>query len=222
MIAPRQSVPIDVCRIADHDAVFWQQAAHLTSGHYYRLDDASSLLQALMASLSACFGQVNRELTQRICRWPFCLVVRLGVGSICRGKSRSTSEPLASVIATLSTWATFAPSASRVRPRYRSTVGWTPLTRANRGSLLHSYPDMLDLQDPLPALDITQVQTSRSGRREEGNFGISGIDTQALGNRRPTGSTREKKQGCFDAIAASFWVSDLVCGPAYISQDRSR
>lgn len=43
-----QSIPIDVCKIYGEDAVFLQQAAHLTKASYYRLERRSGLLQYLM------------------------------------------------------------------------------------------------------------------------------------------------------------------------------
>ncbi|KAK9893478.1 transcription factor Tfb4 [Cystobasidium minutum MCA 4210] len=46
--AQKASIPIDVCKIYGEDAVFLQQAAHLTKASYYRLERRSGLLQYLM------------------------------------------------------------------------------------------------------------------------------------------------------------------------------
>lgn len=46
--AQKASIPIDVCKIYGDDAVFLQQAAHLTKASYYRLEHRSGLLQYLM------------------------------------------------------------------------------------------------------------------------------------------------------------------------------
>jgi len=47
-----QNIPIDVCKIWGEDAVFLQQAAHITEGIYMRPSDPAGLLQVLMVSLS--------------------------------------------------------------------------------------------------------------------------------------------------------------------------
>ncbi|KAM0754829.1 Tfb4-domain-containing protein [Meredithblackwellia eburnea MCA 4105] len=46
--AQKKSIPIDVCKIYGPDAVFLQQACHLTNGSYYKLARRSGLLQYLM------------------------------------------------------------------------------------------------------------------------------------------------------------------------------
>lgn len=46
--AQKASIPIDVCKIAGQDAVFMQQAAHLTDGIYYRVEKPDALIQYLM------------------------------------------------------------------------------------------------------------------------------------------------------------------------------
>jgi len=46
--AQKAAVPIDVCKAAGADAVFLQQAAHLTGGTYFRLARRAGLLQYLM------------------------------------------------------------------------------------------------------------------------------------------------------------------------------
>lgn len=46
--AQKAAVPVDVCKAAGPDAVFLQQAAHLTGGSYYRLARRAGLLQYLM------------------------------------------------------------------------------------------------------------------------------------------------------------------------------
>ncbi|KAF9338154.1 RNA polymerase II transcription factor B subunit 4 [Podila minutissima] len=48
--AQKANIPIDVCKIWGEDAVFLQQAAHITEGIYIRLDDPHGLLQILMFS----------------------------------------------------------------------------------------------------------------------------------------------------------------------------
>ncbi|KAF9582598.1 RNA polymerase II transcription factor B subunit 4 [Lunasporangiospora selenospora] len=48
--AQKANIPIDVCKIWGDDAVFLQQAAHITEGIYIRLDDPRGLLQILMFS----------------------------------------------------------------------------------------------------------------------------------------------------------------------------
>ncbi|KAK4052296.1 RNA polymerase II transcription factor B subunit 4 [Microbotryomycetes sp. JL221] len=46
--AQKNSVPVDVCKIFGRDAVFLQQACHLTQGNYFRLARRSGLLQYLL------------------------------------------------------------------------------------------------------------------------------------------------------------------------------
>lgn len=46
----RQSIPIDVCKIYGPDAVFLQQACHLTLGNYFKIMKRNSLLQYLIVS----------------------------------------------------------------------------------------------------------------------------------------------------------------------------
>ncbi|KAG0233133.1 RNA polymerase II transcription factor B subunit 4 [Actinomortierella wolfii] len=46
--AQKANIPIDVCKIWGEDAVFLQQASHITGGIYIRLDDPHGLLQFLM------------------------------------------------------------------------------------------------------------------------------------------------------------------------------
>lgn len=48
--AQKASIPIDVCKIWGEDAVFLQQAAHITEGIYLRPDDPHGLLQILLFS----------------------------------------------------------------------------------------------------------------------------------------------------------------------------
>ncbi|KAG0209116.1 RNA polymerase II transcription factor B subunit 4 [Mortierella sp. GBA30] len=48
--AQKANIPIDVCKIWGEDAVFLQQAAHITEGIYMRPDDPRGLLQILMFS----------------------------------------------------------------------------------------------------------------------------------------------------------------------------
>ncbi|CAO3571148.1 unnamed protein product [Mortierella alpina] len=48
--AQKANIPIDVCKIWGEDAVFLQQAAHITEGIYMRPDDPQGLLQILMFS----------------------------------------------------------------------------------------------------------------------------------------------------------------------------
>ncbi|KAG0263122.1 RNA polymerase II transcription factor B subunit 4 [Actinomortierella ambigua] len=48
--AQKANIPIDVCKIWGEDAVFLQQASHITGGIYIRLDDPHGLLQFLMFS----------------------------------------------------------------------------------------------------------------------------------------------------------------------------
>ncbi|KAG0145160.1 hypothetical protein CROQUDRAFT_64141 [Cronartium quercuum f. sp. fusiforme G11] len=45
--AQKASIPIDVCKITGEDAVFLQQAAHLTNGVYYRLEKPKAMIQYL-------------------------------------------------------------------------------------------------------------------------------------------------------------------------------
>lgn len=45
--AQKNSIPIDVCKITGEDAVFLQQAAHLTNGIYYRIEKPKALIQYL-------------------------------------------------------------------------------------------------------------------------------------------------------------------------------
>ncbi|KAM0786109.1 hypothetical protein ACM66B_006919 [Microbotryomycetes sp. NB124-2] len=46
--AQKNSVPVDVCKIFGRDAVFLQQACHLTQGNYFKLAKPSGLLQYLL------------------------------------------------------------------------------------------------------------------------------------------------------------------------------
>lgn len=56
--AQKASIPIDVCKVYGPDAVFLQQACHLTSGSYYRLARRAGLLQyLLMAFLPGSFAR---------------------------------------------------------------------------------------------------------------------------------------------------------------------
>ncbi|KAG9069032.1 RNA polymerase II transcription factor B subunit 4 [Linnemannia hyalina] len=48
--AQKANIPIDVCKIWGEDAVFLQQAAHITEGIYMRPNDPRGLLQVLMFS----------------------------------------------------------------------------------------------------------------------------------------------------------------------------
>ncbi|KAF9351819.1 RNA polymerase II transcription factor B subunit 4 [Mortierella sp. AD094] len=48
--AQKANIPIDVCKIWGDDAVFLQQAAHITEGIYMRPNDPKGLLQVLMFS----------------------------------------------------------------------------------------------------------------------------------------------------------------------------
>lgn len=48
--AQKASIPIDVCKIYGEDAVFLQQASHLTKASYYRLERRSALLQYLLVA----------------------------------------------------------------------------------------------------------------------------------------------------------------------------
>lgn len=48
--AQKVAIPIDVCKVFGPDAVFLQQASHLTGGGYYRLERRAGLLQYLMVS----------------------------------------------------------------------------------------------------------------------------------------------------------------------------
>ncbi|GJJ75542.1 transcription initiation factor TFIIH subunit 3 [Entomortierella parvispora] len=48
--AQKANIPIDVCKIWGEDAVFLQQAAHITEGIYMRPSDPAGLLQVLMFS----------------------------------------------------------------------------------------------------------------------------------------------------------------------------
>ncbi|KAL7753513.1 RNA polymerase II transcription factor B subunit 4 [Sorochytrium milnesiophthora] len=48
--AQRLSIPIDVCRVAQTESIFLQQAAHLTSGVYLRVSDLEALLQNMLVS----------------------------------------------------------------------------------------------------------------------------------------------------------------------------
>lgn len=43
-----QNIPIDVFKVTGEDAVFLQQAAHLTNGIYYRLEKPKAMIQYLM------------------------------------------------------------------------------------------------------------------------------------------------------------------------------
>ena len=47
-LSASQNIPIDVCKIYGADAVFLQQACHLTSGSYYKIERRAGLLQYLM------------------------------------------------------------------------------------------------------------------------------------------------------------------------------
>lgn len=46
--AQKASIPIDVCKISGEEAVFMQQAAHLTDGIFYRIEKVDALIQYLM------------------------------------------------------------------------------------------------------------------------------------------------------------------------------
>ncbi|RUS26970.1 TFIIH subunit Tfb4/p34 [Jimgerdemannia flammicorona] len=46
--AQKSSIPVDVCKVFGEDTVFLQQAAHITSGIYLKVEDPQSLLQYLM------------------------------------------------------------------------------------------------------------------------------------------------------------------------------
>ena len=48
---PRQKVAIDVCKIYGPDAVFLQQAAHLTGGSYIYLERRDAFLQHLLVRI---------------------------------------------------------------------------------------------------------------------------------------------------------------------------
>ncbi|KAF9925186.1 RNA polymerase II transcription factor B subunit 4 [Linnemannia zychae] len=50
--AQKANIPIDVCKIWGEDAVFLQQAAHITEGIYMRPNDPRGLLQVLMFSVA--------------------------------------------------------------------------------------------------------------------------------------------------------------------------
>jgi hypothetical protein len=47
-----QNIQIDVCKVHGADAVFLQQACHLTGGAYFRLQRRAGLLQYLMVRRS--------------------------------------------------------------------------------------------------------------------------------------------------------------------------
>ncbi|KAF9990295.1 RNA polymerase II transcription factor B subunit 4 [Mortierella antarctica] len=55
--AQKANIPIDVCKIWGEDAVFLQQAAHITEGIYMRPDDPQGLLQILMGRIRSTFVQ---------------------------------------------------------------------------------------------------------------------------------------------------------------------
>lgn len=48
LTTPPQNIPIDVCKIYGPDAVFLQQACHLTSGSYFKIQRRAGLLQYLI------------------------------------------------------------------------------------------------------------------------------------------------------------------------------
>ncbi|GAA6060820.1 hypothetical protein JCM10212_000593 [Sporobolomyces blumeae] len=61
--AQKSNIQIDVCKLYGPDAVFLQQACHLTSGAYYKLENRSGLLQYLMVGFLAG-PQARRHLNQ--------------------------------------------------------------------------------------------------------------------------------------------------------------
>jgi transcription initiation factor TFIIH subunit 3 len=57
-----QNIPIDVCKIFGPDAVFLQQACHLTSGSYFKIQRRAGLLQYLIVSSLLSLILFAREL----------------------------------------------------------------------------------------------------------------------------------------------------------------
>lgn len=55
-----------MCKIWGEDAVFLQQAAHITEGIYIRLDDPHGLLQILMVSLAEAVVDMPHSGTFRL------------------------------------------------------------------------------------------------------------------------------------------------------------
>ncbi|KAI5481226.1 transcription initiation factor TFIIH subunit 3 [Pseudohyphozyma bogoriensis] len=86
--AQKVGIPIDVCKIYGPDAVFLQQACHLTSGSYYKIERRAGLLQYLiMAFLPACFCHrkiIDIGYVCSVCLSIFCSP--LPVCSTCRTK----------------------------------------------------------------------------------------------------------------------------------------
>lgn len=115
-----------MCKIYGPDAVFLQQACHLTSGSYYRLARRAGLLQYLIVRTS--FRSPRRSTDDPTPRWLFYRVRSLGNISPRRRKNKSTCEQRVSAIAGLSTSDTFAQSVFRVRPP-RVHPGQWPLIR---------------------------------------------------------------------------------------------
>ncbi|KAF9551947.1 RNA polymerase II transcription factor B subunit 4 [Mortierella hygrophila] len=65
--AQKANIPIDVCKIWGEDAVFLQQAAHITEGIYMRPNDPRGLLQVLMDKINllqllSCLLNVQNEI----------------------------------------------------------------------------------------------------------------------------------------------------------------
>ncbi|TNY17428.1 transcription factor Tfb4-domain-containing protein [Rhodotorula diobovata] len=61
--AQKNNIEIDVCKVFGPDAVFLQQACHLTSGAYYRLERRAALLQYLLVGFLPG-PQAHKALTQ--------------------------------------------------------------------------------------------------------------------------------------------------------------
>lgn len=151
-----QRIIIDVCKLAGSEAIFLQQASHLTGGTYLRIPKRSALLQYLMVS------------STRVVSYPFSLSVSETrfdppfvstssiAGSRCPSsppapsaasscsprKTELTSEPRASATRTSSTLGTCARCACRVsrRPLSRcrqhiAPLHWHPTSRSKWDSL---------------------------------------------------------------------------------------
>lgn len=63
-----QNIPIDVCKIYGPDAVFLQQACHLTSGSYFRIQRRAGLLQYLIVRV-AFLSLVRVSFADSVLRW---------------------------------------------------------------------------------------------------------------------------------------------------------
>ncbi|KNZ45855.1 hypothetical protein VP01_773g6 [Puccinia sorghi] len=79
--AQKAAIPIDVCKISTENAVFLQQAAHLTDGIYYQIEKPRAILQYLTAPRK--FLNLPKHLEVDFRAACFCHREIIDVGYVC-------------------------------------------------------------------------------------------------------------------------------------------